>query len=172
MIRIKLNFHKKQQHNWFFQSRCCFIDTLWQLPHVWLSFSYCLMECRLKAVPTVRHPERSEEWRDLGDLGQYNKHFAGAAFGRPPTDQCKVYKMEKIFDRGGSFMSCNEFCTCTDYDCPFHPRKHNGECAPCIRKNLENCEIPACFFKKAGEGHLGRGEHSFYSFAERVFLRE
>lgn len=68
-----------------------------------------------------------------------------------------------------SFMSCLEFCTCTYYECPFHPRKHNGECAPCIRKNLENCEIPACFSNKAGEGCLGEGDYSFYSFAEKVF---
>ena len=65
-------------------------------------------------------------------------------------------------------MSCLEFCTCMDYECPFHPRKHDGECAPCIRKNLENCEIPACFLSKAGEGCLGEGDYSFYSFAEKV----
>ncbi len=39
-----------------------------------------------------------------------------------------------------------EFCTCTDYDCPFNPVNHDQGCSPCILKNLKMKEIPSCFY--------------------------
>ena len=38
------------------------------------------------------------------------------------------------------------FCTCTDYKCPCHPVNHDQGCNLCIRKNLQQKEIPSCFF--------------------------
>ena len=65
-------------------------------------------------------------------------------------------------------MSCLDFCTCTDFNCPDHPRHHNGECAPCIKKNLERKEIPACFWKQIGEGTPAESDYTFHKFAEKV----
>ena len=39
-----------------------------------------------------------------------------------------------------------EFCTCTDYKCPFNPVNHDQGCSPCILKNLKMKEIPSCFY--------------------------
>ena len=38
-------------------------------------------------------------------------------------------------------------CTCQDVKCPNHPNHHNRGCNPCIAKNLDCGEIPACFFR-------------------------
>ena len=40
-----------------------------------------------------------------------------------------------------------DFCTCTDFRCPNHPRNHDRGCGPCIEKNLKQKEIPTCFFR-------------------------
>ncbi|MDT3843410.1 MAG: DUF6485 family protein [Bacillota bacterium] len=40
------------------------------------------------------------------------------------------------------------FCTCTDRKCPCHPANHDRGCSPCVAKNLQQGEIPSCFFKK------------------------
>ena len=39
-----------------------------------------------------------------------------------------------------------EFCTCTDYKCPFNPVIHDQGCSPCILKILKMKEIPSCFY--------------------------
>ena len=40
-----------------------------------------------------------------------------------------------------------DFCTCTDFRFPNHPRNHDRGCGPCIEKNLKLKEIPTCFFR-------------------------
>ena len=42
----------------------------------------------------------------------------------------------------------SKFCTCTNYQCPLHPTKHDQGCTPCISKNLKLKEIPNCFFNQ------------------------
>jgi len=69
-------------------------------------------------------------------------------------------------------MSCLEFCTCPVADCPAHPQKHNGECAPCIKKNLENHEIPYCFWDKIGDTENAKSDYIFMRFAEKVMACE
>ena len=38
------------------------------------------------------------------------------------------------------------FCTCEQTECLKHPNNHDEGCDPCIQKNLELGEIPACFW--------------------------
>ena len=40
-----------------------------------------------------------------------------------------------------------EYCTCTDLDCPCHPVNHDRGCDLCILQNLQEKEIPTCFYK-------------------------
>lgn len=47
------------------------------------------------------------------------------------------------------------FCTCKSLSCPNHPANHDQGCAPCIRKNLDRGEIPACFFNQVDETYPG-----------------
>lgn len=41
----------------------------------------------------------------------------------------------------------DKFCTCENTECRLHPKNHNYGCDRCIKKNLNNGEIPTCFFK-------------------------
>lgn len=59
------------------------------------------------------------------------------------------------------------FCTCTFTDCKLHPSNHNKGCSLCILKNLENEEIPNCFFNKVGLSDKREG-YKFKDFAEVV----
>ena len=43
------------------------------------------------------------------------------------------------------------FCTCPAASCQYHPAKHKNGCDPCIQKNLQQGEIPACFFLSVSE---------------------
>jgi hypothetical protein len=69
-------------------------------------------------------------------------------------------------------MPHKELCTCSNYDCPFHPQKHNHECTECIEKNLRRHEIPSCFYHKIGEKAHEKSKYSFYQFAKKVMERE
>ena len=69
-------------------------------------------------------------------------------------------------------MSCLKFCTCKHTVCPMHPIHHNGECAPCIEKNLKHHEIPACFWNKIGETENAKSEYTFRKFADKVLACE
>jgi len=42
--------------------------------------------------------------------------------------------------------NAREYCTCTDTRCPCHPVNHDEGCNLCIQKNLQQKEIPSCFF--------------------------
>ena len=67
-----------------------------------------------------------------------------------------------------SFMDdLSPFCTCTDYACPLHPTNHDRGCAPCVAKNLQQREIPSCFFNKL---NTGEKQMSFFfeDFAKAV----
>ncbi len=61
----------------------------------------------------------------------------------------------------------NNFCTCKDLECPFHPTKHNKGCSLCIQKNLKKKEIPSCFFNIVKNEEIIEG-YSFYDFAKLV----
>ena len=56
----------------------------------------------------------------------------------------------------------SQFCTCTDLECPCHPTKHDKGCSPCIAKNLQQEEIPSCFFKKVNPDE----KHDAYFFED------
>jgi hypothetical protein len=58
------------------------------------------------------------------------------------------YNPEEKLSERTAMSNLSPFCTCTDYACPMHPTNHERGCAPCIAKNLEQREIPSCFFKK------------------------
>lgn len=59
------------------------------------------------------------------------------------------------------------FCTCKDFDCPFHPTNHDKGCAPCIAKNLKLGEIPSCFFNKL-DGTENLASYTYEDFANAV----
>ena len=65
-------------------------------------------------------------------------------------------------------MERADFCTCKDLNCPYHSSKHNGECTPCILKNLKQHEIPACFWDKIGDDSNAKSEYTFLKFAKKV----
>lgn len=58
-------------------------------------------------------------------------------------------------------------CTCTNFQCPLHPTKHDKGCTPCIAKNLRLHEVPTCFFNLVDPEHK-RPDDSFQDFANCV----
>lgn len=46
---------------------------------------------------------------------------------------------------------CDHFCSCPVTGCRNHPSNHNQGCTPCIKDNLAQGKIPACFFKAVNE---------------------
>ena len=69
-------------------------------------------------------------------------------------------------------MNCKEFCTCTVKKCPSHPEKHEWQCSLCIKKNLENHEIPYCFWAKIGQTENANSRYTFLEFAKAVMKSE
>jgi len=69
-------------------------------------------------------------------------------------------------------MTESIFCTCPDLECPHHPNKQDDGCTPCIKKNLHNHEIPACFWFKVGTPGGADSEYTFAKFAEKVMTTE
>ena len=65
-------------------------------------------------------------------------------------------------------MSCEGFCNCTDFECEHHPRKHNWDCTPCIKKNLDEKEIPVCFWGRLKEDGGSDSDYNFRAFAKKV----
>lgn len=63
------------------------------------------------------------------------------------------------------------FCTCTDLACPCHPSNHDKGSTPCIAMNLQQREIPVCFFKKVDPNQRPPA-YSFEDFAEFVKKKE
>ena len=61
-----------------------------------------------------------------------------------------------------------EFCTCPLLECPDHANNHDGNCTPCIKKNLEHHEVPACFWSKIGDTKNAKSEYTFKCFARKV----
>ena len=59
------------------------------------------------------------------------------------------------------------FCTCPALECSSHPHNHGGGCDPCIKKNLELGEIPACFWGNVSHV-IGTTEYSAENFAKFV----
>ena len=63
------------------------------------------------------------------------------------------------------------FCTCPDLKCPAHPKTHDKGCDPCIKKNLEFGEIPACFWGNVSNV-TGTTDYSAKKFAEFVIKKQ
>lgn len=61
----------------------------------------------------------------------------------------------------------SRFCTCKNLNCPLHPTKHDKGCAPCISKNLNQREIPNCFFDLIENTEDRKGD-SFEDFADII----
>lgn len=61
----------------------------------------------------------------------------------------------------------SRFCTCKNLNCPLHPTKHDKGCAPCISKNLNQREIPNCFFDLIENAEDRKGD-SFEDFADII----
>ena len=59
------------------------------------------------------------------------------------------------------------FCTCTVLNCTSHPQNHDGGCDPCIIKNLQLGEVPACFWGNVS-CVTGTTEYSAENFAKFV----
>ena len=59
------------------------------------------------------------------------------------------------------------FCTCTDTKCPCHPSNHDKGCTLCVAKNLQQREIPSCFFHAAG-GEKPTPDWHFEDFAALI----
>lgn len=59
------------------------------------------------------------------------------------------------------------FCTCHVVECPKHPTNHAEGCDPCIEKNLELGEVPACFWFNVPKVK-GTSEWSADNFAKFV----
>lgn len=60
------------------------------------------------------------------------------------------------------------FCTCTDYSCPFNPKNHDKGCDLCILNCLTKKEIPSCFFKKISLEKPENNDYTFNGFANFV----
>jgi hypothetical protein len=67
-------------------------------------------------------------------------------------------------------MNNTTFCTCPALECPQHPSKHEAGCDPCIKKNLELGEIPACFWDNVSKV-TGATEYSAQNFAKFVMKK-
>ena len=59
------------------------------------------------------------------------------------------------------------FCTCHVQECLSHPYNHDKGCDPCIEKNLELGEVPACFWLNVSKVK-GKTEWSADNFAKHV----
>ena len=59
------------------------------------------------------------------------------------------------------------FCACPNTGCASHPINHAEGCDPCIKKNLELGEIPACFWGNVSNVS-GTTEYSAENFAKFV----
>ena len=62
------------------------------------------------------------------------------------------------------------FCTCPAETCPHHPNCHQMGCDPCIKKNLSDGEVPACFWMSISDNFDGVTEYATESFV-RFFLK-
>jgi hypothetical protein len=58
------------------------------------------------------------------------------------------------------------FCTCNSTKCQKHPAIQNGGCDLCIKKNLEQGEIPACFWINVSNGVKGSTDYSVENFVK------
>lgn len=65
-------------------------------------------------------------------------------------------------------MSSVSFCTCVDHECPMHPVNHDKGCTPCIAKNLNEGDIPVCFFRKLKPDMDRKQDYSVRGFARFV----
>ncbi len=64
-----------------------------------------------------------------------------------------------------------EFCTCTDFSCPFNPANHEEGCTACIEKCLRAHELPSCFFRDLGYPKTTEGWR-YEDFAKVVMERK
>ncbi|MDS1029643.1 DUF6485 family protein [Bacillota bacterium LX-D] len=50
--------------------------------------------------------------------------------------------------------------------CQFHPQNYLKGCDPCIKKNLQNGEIPSCFFRLISDVLSSLKEFTLESFVK------
>lgn len=65
-------------------------------------------------------------------------------------------------------MEKKHFCTCKDLKCKLHPTNHNLGCDPCVKKNLNNGEIPSCFFRDIHDDLTGQESFTYKAFSDFV----
>ena len=58
------------------------------------------------------------------------------------------------------------FCTCTDTACPKHPGNHSHGCDPCIKSNLLQKRMPACFYNAVHEDVSGVTDFTIEGFVD------
>lgn len=69
-------------------------------------------------------------------------------------------------------ITAKDFCTCMDLQCALHPTNHDRGCDMCVKKNLDQKELPSCFFIKLGvEREQFKNDTTFAAFADAV-MRE
>lgn len=60
----------------------------------------------------------------------------------------------------------NHFCTCPAVKCRKHPSNHTEGCDPCVKSNLEQLEMPTCFFLAVHNDPKAVTDYSFAGFVE------
>jgi hypothetical protein len=60
----------------------------------------------------------------------------------------------------------NHFCNCPSDKCDKHGKNQDNGCDPCIQKNLELGEIPACFWLNVEKGIKGATDYSVGNFVK------
>lgn len=58
------------------------------------------------------------------------------------------------------------FCDCPNTPCPKHPANHSHGCDPCVRDNLSQKKMPACFFLAVHKDVGGLTDYSIAGFVE------
>jgi len=56
------------------------------------------------------------------------------------------------------------FCNCPVTNCPHHPSVHGNGCDSCIKKNLQQSEIPTCFYLMISDDVSDVKEYTLESF--------
>jgi len=60
----------------------------------------------------------------------------------------------------------NHFCNCFVSTCKHHPQNHSEGCDLCIKKNLENGEIPVCFWRLVSDDFDGVNDYKLADFVK------
>ena len=69
-------------------------------------------------------------------------------------------------------VNMENYCTCKDISCKYHPLNHNQGCTPCIVKNLKQRHVPNCYFNLVTEDKSKIKGYSIQDFAHLVIESE